>query len=82
MEISIGDIVEVTFLKTKDTMPTVFGQLLNANNEKITMSIWDAPEDIMEYDEININLSSIVSVELGGTCEETIEQAMFDPNFH
>ena len=82
MECGVGDVVEVIYLKAGKNTATVFGEVLRVNEHRLSMSIWDAPQDVMEYDEINIEMTKIVSIILGGTVEDAIQDALYQPGIH
>lgn len=70
MELEIGDVVEVVFLLGySNKTASVFGEVLGNKNNKVRLSIWEAPPRFSGYDEINIDKHKIVGVSHGTTVE-------------
>ena len=79
MELSIGDVVEVYFSNKYNVSGRVFGELLGIKNDRLRIAVWDATQSIMKYDEINLEVSSIVDI----AKNETIELEVCDySNLH
>lgn len=61
MKYQIGDVIEVKFILRNDEA-IVFGEVLNVNEFKVRMLIWDAPGSLNDWTEINIHKHDIIDV--------------------
>lgn len=82
MKCGKGDVVEIVYVKKNNQTVTVFGEVKVAGTEKITIAVWEAPDHILEYDELNIHVADIIDIRMGGTTQEALDDLLSESGLH